>query len=108
MATVIERKNHIYNKKPAKKAKGSHPKAQENFRDGKTSSLKRSDLFCEHYKIIGHSKEKCLDNSSGTLSNEVVKERSKSTNRDHTMGNDSTKLSLVFHSNSSLSLMVMV
>ena len=67
MARVIERKNHIYNKKPMKKA-------QENFGDGRTSSSKRSDLFCEHYKIIGHSKEKCLDGSSGILSNEVVEE----------------------------------
>lgn len=37
---VIERKNHTCNEMSTEKAKGSHPKALEKFKDNKTSSNK--------------------------------------------------------------------
>lgn len=48
---IIERKNHTDSEKPMKKA-------QENIRNGKTSSSKQSDIFYKYYKITYHSREK--------------------------------------------------
>lgn len=60
MTMIIEKKNQTCIEKNIRKAKGKLPKAKKNTRTDKTSSSsKRNDLLYDHYKIIGHTLEKC-------------------------------------------------
>ena len=57
---MIERKNKTHTKRIVEKAKEGYSKAKKNFDNSKNpSSSKRSDLFCDHYKIARHIREMC-------------------------------------------------